>query len=870
MRAPGSAIISIAAWLVPIERRDDWIEEWQAELDYAWEHRDTPTRTTRLGLLIRALGAVPDALEMRRDLRGDPMLGHDLRIAVRRLARRPGFSALVIATLALGIAATTAVFTVTYGVLLRPLPFAHADRIVELSARRAASDQWGAPYFSGAVLDEWEQQTSIFDAVVRTASQSVVLEAAEPRQLRAERVSANFFATLGAGPRFGRVFSAAEAAAGDRVAVISDDLWRTALGGDRNAVGRTVALSGQQYTVIGVMPPSFKYPLGTVHLWLPPLPPVAGKPGQFEAFARLVPGTDVARAQAQADVVSPRVAAAHPEVRAPYLLLTKVGVWRANPDMRRSLLILAGAVAFVLLIACGNAANLLLVESSGRRAELRVRLALGASRGRLVRELLAEAMLLSLASGTLGVVFAYWGVRAVIAIAPSELMFFSYAPLEMDARILVVSLLAALMTGVLVGLVTAFQATRGGATLLAGDRAATGTVEQRRVRSALVMAELALSLMLLVGAGLLIHSFAKLLSVNPGMDTEHLALVDISPSSARHPAGEARLAFYTRVLERVRALPGVQAASVVSGTAGSSSFNFDVKLEAEGASGPAAGQPVLLPFGEADAEYFKTLGIPILQGRAFTAADLAPKTNVAIVDEDLARHLWPDGLAVGRRFRVDPESPWLTVVGVAGDVKFLGPDDRDGRFEYYQPTPPTAGGQRTIAVRTTGDPRTLLPALKEAVYAVDPLQPIVGIATGTDKFRETIDRQRFLLVIMGVFAGVAAVLAAVGLYGVIAYAVSQRTREIGIRMALGAREATIVGGVLRDGAMVVGAGIIVGLAGSLALARFLESMLFGISPTDPLALMTVVGGLAVIAMLSAWIPARRASRIDPMAALRID
>jgi putative ABC transport system permease protein len=872
---PGSRIVRLASVLVPDIHRDDWVEEWEGELAYAWEHPATPASPRRrLGLLVRALGALPDALEMRRDLRGDPMLGHDLRIALRRLVRRPGFSTLVVVTLALGIAATTAVFTVAYGVLLRPLAFAHADRVVELSVRRTLTDEYGGPYIGSSVLDEWQGQTAIFDAVARHGSQSLVLEAAEPRELRAVRVSSNFFSTLGVTPRLGRTFAPSEGAEGNRVAVISDELWRTALGADPAPLGRTLTLSGEKYTVVGVMSPWFKYPRGAVSLWIPLVPVTsAASPASgptVEAIGRLAPGVDLPTAQARANVVSQRIAVERKDVTSPYLLLTSAGKWRANPDMRRALLVLAGAVAFVMLIACGNAANLLLVQSSGRRTELRVRLALGASRSRIVRELLSEAALLSLASGVFGIVLAYWAVHAILAIAPSELIVLSNAPLQMDLRVLVVALGAALLTGTMVGLITALQATSGQSTLLAGERAATGTVAQRRVRSALVVGELALSLMLLVGAGLLMHSFARLLAVAPGMDTRHLALLDISPSPQRHPAGAARAAFYTQVADRIRALPGVQAVSVVRGTAGQSSFSFGVRLEAEGAAGPSAEQPELLPFGEADPEYFRTLGIAIRQGRAFTMADLEPTSTAVIVDEDLARQLWPDGGAVGRRFRLGAESPWLTVVGVAADVKFLGPDEREGRFAFYRPTPPTPGGQRTIAVRTSGDPRELLPALKEAVHAVDPLQPVITIETGQQRFRETLDKPRFLLVIMAVFASVAAVLAAVGLYGVISYAVSQRTREIGIRMALGAREGTIVGGVLRESAVVVGAGLVLGLVGTVALTRFLESLLFGVSPTDPTALIAVVAGLAAVAMLAAWIPARRASRVDPVVALRAE
>ena len=872
---PGAWLVRLAALLVPEARRDDWVEEWEGELAYAWnESGDARSARLRVALVTRAFGAFPDAIEMRRDLRGDSMIGHDLRIALRRLVRRPAFSTLVVVTLALGVAATTAVFSIAYGVLVRPLPFAHGERVVELSARRAKADTWGGPYLAPSVLEEWERQPAIFDAIARHSSESLVLEAAEPQQLRAERVEADFFSTLGVTPRVGRTFTSQDGTEAGRLAVISDKLWRSALGADPAPVGRTLTLNGERYTVIGVMPSSFNYPLGGVSLWLPLLPPTGAAaqaaPSEIEAIARLAPGVELTEAQTRADAISERIAAAYPAVRAPYVLLTSVGAWRANPDMRRALLVLAGAVAFVLLIACGNAANLLLVQSAGRRTELRVRLAIGASRGRIVRELLAEATLLSLASGFIGVLLAYWLVRAIIAIAPRELIVLSYAPLQMDARVLTVALGAAVVNGIVVGLITALQATRGQATLLAAERAATGTIEQRRIRGALVVGELALSLMLRVGAGLRIHSFARLWAVDPGMDTRHLAFLDVAPSPQRHPVGPARAAFYQRVMERMRALPGVEAVSVVRGTAGQASFSFGVQLEAEGAGAPASEQPQLLPFGEADAEYFRTLGVGIRQGRAFTAADMEPNANVVIIDHDLARLLWPDGQAVGRRFRVDAESPWLTVVGIAGDVKLMGPDDRQGRFELYRPTPPTPGGQRTIAVRTAGDPRSLLPALKQAVYAVDPLQPVLAVETGNERFRETLDRERFMLVVMAVFAGVAALLAAVGLYGVISYAVSQRTREIGIRMALGAREGTIIGGVLREGALVVGAGILVGLAGTVVLTRFLESLLFGISPTDPTALTAVVVALAAIAMVAAWIPARRASRVDPVVALRTE
>jgi putative ABC transport system permease protein len=436
--------------------------------------------------------------------------------------------------------------------------------------------------------------------------------------------------------------------------------------------------------------------------------------------------------------------------------------------------------------------------------------------------------------------------------------------------VLAFTVVASVLTGLLFGVIPAVQATGARAATGGGERAATGAVEQRRLRTTLVVGELALSVVLLIGAGLLVRSFVRLAAVPPGMDTVHLALLDVSPSSRRHPTDAARAAFYDAVLARVRRAPGVRAASVVSGTAGYASFSFGVRLEAEGSGGPIASQPELLPFGQADTSYFATLGIPIVQGRAFGAADLRPHADVAIVDPDLARALWPDGRAVGRRFRVDSTGPWLTVVGVAGDVRLLGADERAGRLALYYPEPPGRGGQRTIAVRTSGDPAALLPALRAAVRAVDPLQPIASLATGQARYHETLARPRFLLVLMATFAVVAVVLAGIGLYGVVSFAVAQRTREFGVRLALGAPTRTIARTVLGEGAAMTGIGVALGVAGALAGGRVLESLLFGVAPTDLATLGAVVGGLAAVALLACWLPARRASRVAPAEALRAD
>lgn len=810
------------------------------------------------------------------------MLASDFRFACRRLLRRPGFAALVTLTLALGIGAATTVFTVVDAVLLRPLPFAQPDRVVELGT--VMEGGFTVPRVRTEVLDVLGSQPALLQRLARFGDHQVVLEDGEPRQLRAVDVSPDFFPVLGVRPQSGRVFAPEESAAGARVAVVSDELWRSALGEDPKVVGRTITLSGERYEVVGVMPANFRYPRGRVSLWLP-MPDArataatsapattSGTPRvtRVEAVGRLADGVALPQAQAMADQIGARLGESRPDVKEWKVALTAAGAWRANPDMRRALLILAGAVGCVLLIACGNAANLMLVRATTDRRNLTVRLALGATRARVIRELMVEAALLAAAGGALGILLAHGGVRVMRAIVPSELVSFSYSPLALDGRVLGFAVVMAVASVLLAGFGPAMQATARRAGLGGGDRTGTGTVAQKRLRSALVIGELALSMMLLVGAGLLTHSFARLSNVPPGMETEHLALLNLSPSAERYPDDASRAAFYNAVLRRIDVLPAVRSTSVVSGVAGGGGgIHFNLAIEAEGAAAPLSVQPAILPVGEADTSYFRTLGIPILAGRAFVTGDMVPGSDAAIVDVNLARALWSDGRAVGRRFRLDTDERWLTVVGVSGAVKLMGPDDRESPFGYYRPVPAGAAGYRTIAVRTTGDPALLVPALKAAVHAVDPLQPVSRASTGRETYREPLMKPRFLLAVMSAFALVAALLAAVGLYGVIAFAVAQRTRELGVRMALGARAGQIVAAVLGEGALLAVGGIVLGLIAAVAMSRVLGSLLFGVSPTDPPTLAAVAVGLAAVTLLACWIPARRASRVDPVVALRTE
>lgn len=888
---PAAALVRLAAFLVPGAERERWKNEWLAELAWAWKNprRELPTAAHRLahwiGLCLTALGTLPDALEMQRTFgeRRMPLhITHDIRFAWRSLSRRRGYAALLALTLALGIGAATAVFTVVDNVLLRPLPFHEPENLVTIESLREGG--FSTPYMEPAVLEMWQAQRGLFENVARYRDLSVVLEElGEPRDLRAVHVSSEFFTLLGVVPERGRAVQPDDILADARVVVLSDPLWRSALGADPEAIGRSITFSGERYTVVGVMPQEFRYPLGTVSAWFP-MPHVAAEadtsaaaPGPVSAFARLASGVSPELAQQRVDALAPQLAEEVPGMHVP-VRVQPMGSWRANSDIRRALLVLSGAVGFVLLIACANAANLLLVRATSARHDLGVRLALGATRVRVVRELMAEAGLVALAGGALGVLLSWWGVKAIMALAPAELVRWSYGVVAIDLRILVFALALTFGTMLLFGIMPALQATAtpGGRraprrTLAFGERSGTGSREQRKMRNGLVVAQLALSVMLMVGAGLLTSSFVKLWNVDPGMQVHNLALLQISPSSDRYATRTARAAFYDQVLERIEAMPGVQAVSVVSGTAGGAGgLHISPSLEVEGSATPVAWNPEIIPMGRAGTGYFRTLGIPILQGREFTDDDMLPDANTAIIDVDLARHLFPEGNAVGRRFRVSTQSDWRTVVGVAGDVKLFGPDDREQPFEVYYPAPPGALGYAWIAARTSGEAELLLPLMKAAVHEADPLQPVGTLQTAEQQYREPLARPRFLLTLMAVFAATATLLAAVGLYGTISYAVAQRTRELGVRMALGARAEQIVRSVVGEGARLAAFGVVLGLVGSAALGGYLSSLLFGVAPADPVTFATVAALLGTIAVLAALAPAVRASRIDPVIAMRAE
>jgi putative ABC transport system permease protein len=543
-----------------------------------------------------------------------------------------------------------------------------------------------------------------------------------------------------------------------------------------------------------------------------------------------------------------------------------------NADVKTALWVLAGAVVCLLLIACANAANLLLVRTTARQRELSIRSALGATRTTLVRQLLIESAVVAVFGGALGVVIAYWGVDLLLLIVPSELSFLTYTTIEVDARVLAFATVASLATGILFGVGPALRASRARGTFLIQERSGTGTRRGTRVRGALIVAEVALSLALLVGASLFARSFAHLNGVDPGFDVESIVTAQLSISAVRHPTPEQRTARIDAYRDRLRALPGVAAVSVSTGSAPRAGVTFADRVEAEGSKAPLNTDMITIPFAEADTAYFATMGIGIVRGRAFTAEDRRTTDSRVIIDPDLARALWPSEDPIGRRFRLNQDGKWHTVVGVAQDVKLMGPDDAAGKYGMYFALPTIGRATRfvEIVVRSTGDPARLVQPIKRAIWTIDPQQPIEEVVTARERMAEALAKPRFLVTLMGLFAAVALGLAVIGIYGVLSSAVAQRTREIGIRMALGAQTGDVLRGVLGHGAMLTALGTLLGAGMTLSGGRLVRSLLFGVEPLDPAAYAVAAVTLVVAALVACYVPARRATRVDPLVAVRAE
>jgi len=808
----------------------------------------------------------------------------DVRYALRRFQASPGFVAVAAVTLALGIGATTAIYSIVDALMLRPLPFADSDRLVELSTR--TTDGRTSGYFEADQLSALEARSDLFAGVSYFDYRGGTLPSTgEPQHDRGLILGGAMMQVLGVGPFLGRTIQPADVVPGaPRVMVLSYAAWREQFGADREVVGRVITLEGEPVEVIGVMPRSFAFTDTRQRFWMPFVgTPQQGRPVQ--AVARL--RADLSAAQAQARLASSTMAIVDRDGRAVNVSLVgdPLRSRQLNAPVRRAILVLAGAVAMVLLIACANIANLLLVQNAGRDREVAVRAALGASRQRLVRQLLVEGALVAAAGGALGLLVAQWAIALLAAMIPSDMTFLSANEITLDRRVMIFAVLLTGVTGLLFSALPALKSSRLVLfdALKAGARNTTQTAGQERLRRAFIVAQLAVSCMLLVGAALLTRTFVHLMRVDPGFDADHLAIVQLQLPSWKYRTGADRWRFFQTLAESIRTLPGVTGATVSGGAPPSGGdINFGMTFEVEGRglvpmddAGNRLGSEgrLVIPSSAAPPDYFSVIGIPLTRGGTFTsyaAEGIAPEI---ILNEPLAARLFNGDDPIGKRIRLStrPEAPWYTVVGIAGKVyQFSYESTADSPSFYRAARRDVAGPVQTIAVRTVGDPSSIVPFLREQVRALDPAQPIWRLGSVKSQYAEFFAVPRFYMFLMTTFAVLGIAIAAVGLYGVLAYAIAQRTREFGVRLALGATKADVLRMVLHQGASVTAVGLVTGVAGSALMTRWLESMLVDISRVDPIAYLVVAALFSAIALAACWIPARRATNVDPIVALRYE
>jgi putative ABC transport system permease protein len=797
---------------------------------------------------------------------------NDLRYALRQLRKNAGFTAVAVITLALAIGANTSVFSVVDQVLLHPLPYPDSDRIVEVSQTfkgLPTSDASPANYL------DWVSQNQVFAVMAASRGWQGSLSAGDrPDRVKGTMTTPSFFTLFGVDPILGRGLEASDAQPGnDHVVVLGYGLWQRYFAADRAIVGRGIRLNREQYRVVGVMPPNFS-PDDYGELWLPspwdvpthPLVPDQD-PRQFrgrnylEVWARLKPGVTMQQARAELDTIGRRLEKQYPDsngnVGVSFLPLHEYIVGEIRPV----LLVLLAAVVIVLLIGCANVANLLLARATARTKEISIRTALGASRRRLLRQLLTESVLLAFVGGGLGLLLAVVAVPSLLALSPPDIR--QFKQIGINREVLAFSFLASVVCGVVFGLLPALQSSRSNPNdfLKEGERGSTAN--RGRTRFALVIAEVGLSLVLLVGAGLLVKSFARLMDVNAGFDPDHLLTFNLGLPPSTDPVHQ--LAFYQEVMQRLQAVPGVQAVGAVSrlplaGGNSSRSFNvlgFEKSYDAD--------------IRVSTPDYFRAMRIPLLKGRSFSESDLASSLNVAVVNDALARTVFPGEDPIGKQItNFGPDNLTLQIIGVVGNVRHVGLD-ADPNSEIYQLLGQAQWPSMFVAIRSaTSDPTSVTSEAQNVVWSVNKDVPLANVRTMQDVIANSVQRRKFSMLLLTIFAAVAMLLAAIGLYGVMSYSVAQRTHEIGIRMALGARRPDVLALVIKQGMALVVMGIVAGAVLSLGLTRLISGMLFGITATDPLTFAGVAVLLGTVAFLANYLPARRASKVDPMVALRYE
>jgi predicted permease len=795
----------------------------------------------------------------------------DLRYALRNFARTPGVTLLAVATLAVGVGAIAAIFSVVHSVLIEPLPYPHADRVViPWRHNPRLGDVSVSP--SRADVDEW-QKAEVFEAMLTYTRSSVVLSGGdEPEPLSAVMVDTGFFDFTGANPQIGRRFSLEEhgSEAAGRVVLLTHDLWRRRFGGDRAAVGKRVELTDRSYEIVGVLPSSFRMPLGKADVVMPLPPAPAPVPGAkvtrapvVSALARLRPAMSLEVAQQQLTAAGVETFGGSPGWGVRLMRPTET----TARSFRRGLMVLFGAVGFVLLIACANVANIVLARNAARGREIAVRAALGAGRRRLVQQLLTENLVLAALGGAAGIALGVWGLEAIAALRPADMR--ELEGVRLSWQMFAFGLGVAAVTGAAFGLFPAFAGTRRDAAeaLRQGGRSA-GDARGRMVRRALSVAEVALALVLLAGAGLLIRSYGRLQSADLGFNPRHLISVNVGLPEARYPTQASQASFFKSLADQVRQLPGVRYAALATGLPPMGGLVFG-QIDIEGRSMSDTEKPGAFGGGWVSPGYFEAMGIPVREGRGFIDDDMRSDSNALLINDVMARRYWPGELAVGKRLRLNPKAPWSTIIGVVGTVK-SGHDDT-GRLQMYYPlTESSMFPDTSLLVSTSADVNGTVSLIKGQVWSLDAKLPVKQIATIEQRVAETLARPRFNVVLLTIFAGIGLLLAAIGIYGVISYSVGLRTREIGLRMALGAVPADIRRAVLGEALVLAGIGTALGLAGAWALARVMTTLLYEVSATDPATLASVALVLALSAVIAAWLPARRAMRVDPMVALRAE
>jgi len=792
---------------------------------------------------------------------------HDLRYGIRMMAKRPGFTFIAALTLALGIGANTAIFSAVNAVLLKPLPFPESQQLVDL-AETFKPDGYGS--VSVPTLEDWKDQNTVFAGISAYAFTSFNLGGSDtPQRIPGINVSANYFDVLGVKPTLGRSFLPGEdVAGGERIVVISDDLWRRNFGADPGIVNQAISLNGQKYTVVGVMPRELSALYRTVQIWSPLVFPEQDRLNRgdhkYLVIGRLKSGVTLAQAREQMNAIAQRLEAQYKNGRGIRLIPIEE-LWVAN--VRSTLLMMMVAVGFVLLIACTNVANLLLARATVRRREISIRIALGAGRGRLIQQFLTEGLLLSLIGGAMGIALAWWSMSVLGKIA------FPFLPrsqeIRIDSRVLLFTLAVSILTSVVFGLIPSLQAGKTDVqeTLKEGGNTMSVGAVGGWLRSILVVVEVAAAVVLLIGAGLMVRTILHIREVEPGLKPQNLLTAKLSLPRERYTDAEAAIRFYQQVLERVSHLPGVESVGLTSHLP-IEEQGYNGNISVEGKTYPPNEGP-LVEFRVVNDDYFQAANIPLLRGRFFSKEEHDDSQPVVVINDAMAKQIWPGEDPIGKRLSDDGQA---TVIGVAGDVKNYGLL-RKPVPEMYAPYTvknfwPDMRWNMRLLVRSTLDSTSITSAVRREVQAVDPAQPIYAVQAMNVVIENTVKDKSLNTTLLTVFAGVSLLLAVIGVYGVMSYTVAQHTREIGIRMALGAQPRAILKLIVGRGLVLVSVGAAIGVVASFGLTRFIENMLFGVTPTDPLTFMMIVLLLGLVALLACLVPAQRAMRVDPIVVLR--